>query len=82
MQAMALSKKKDYEPALRSLQEAISKNFKIRENPLFMLIKGEIEYAMKDFDAAKATMEMAYSLPGVKDNSVPAVSNFKIIAFS
>jgi tetratricopeptide repeat protein 21B len=41
---MIRSKKKEFEGALNSLQEAISINFKIRENPLFMLIKGGIEY--------------------------------------
>jgi tetratricopeptide repeat protein 21B len=40
--AMIRSKKKDYESALNTLQEAIAINFKIRENPLFMLIKAEI----------------------------------------
>ena len=29
--------------ANNSLEQAISNNFKIRENPLFMLVKGEIE---------------------------------------
>ena len=38
--AMTKKKKKDYEAALNSLQDAIAINFKIRENPLFMLLKG------------------------------------------
>lgn len=42
LQAMIRSKKKEFEGAQTSLQEAISINFKIRENPLFMLIKGGI----------------------------------------
>lgn len=50
---MIRSKKKDYESALSSLQEAIAINFKIRENPLFMLIKGEIEYEMKSYQTAE-----------------------------
>lgn len=37
--AMIRNKKKDFESALNCLQEAIAINFKIRENPLFMLIK-------------------------------------------
>jgi tetratricopeptide repeat protein 21B len=82
MQAMTLNKKGEHGPALLSLQEAISKNFQIRENPLFMLIKGEIEFSKKDFEAAQATMEAAYALPGVKDNLVSINSSFKIVAFS
>lgn len=37
---MIRNKKKDFDAAMNSLQDAISINFKIRENPLFMLIKG------------------------------------------
>lgn len=64
--AMIRNKKKDYESALNSLQEAIAINFKIRENPLFMLIKGEIEYEMKNFQASEETMVQAIVLPSVK----------------
>lgn len=39
---MIKNKKKDFQAAFNSLQEAISHNFKIRENALFMLLKGEI----------------------------------------
>lgn len=49
---MIKNKKKDYEAAMNSLQEAISINFKIRDNPLFMLIKGEIEYEMGQYAVA------------------------------
>lgn len=40
--AMIKNKKRDFEAAMNNLQEAIAINFKIRENPLFMLLKGEI----------------------------------------
>lgn len=40
IQGMIRNKKKDFEAAMNCLQEAIAINFKIRENPLFMLIKG------------------------------------------
>ena len=53
LNAMIRNKKKDYDAAMNSLQEAISINFKIRENPLFMLIKGEIEYAMEQYVTAE-----------------------------
>jgi len=52
LQAMIRSKKREFEAALSSLQEAISLNFKIRENALFMLIKGDIEYEMGDYVTA------------------------------
>lgn len=51
--AMIKNKKRDFEAALNSLQEAISISFKIRENPLFMLIKGEIEYEMGNYPLAE-----------------------------
>ncbi len=39
---MIKKKKKDYEAATSNLREAIAINFNIRDNPLFMLVKGEI----------------------------------------
>jgi tetratricopeptide repeat protein 21B len=53
LQALIKSKKKEFDAALNALQEAISINFKIRENPLFMLIKGGIEYEMEDYITAE-----------------------------
>lgn len=66
MEAMIKKKKKQFEGAMNSLNEAISHNFKIRENPLFMLIKGEIEYDTGDYVAAEMTAQQAYNLPVIK----------------
>ena len=38
-----------FDAAATSLSQAISNNFMIRENPLFMLVKGEIEYRTEKF---------------------------------
>jgi tetratricopeptide repeat protein 21B len=83
LNAMIRNKKKDYDAAMNSLQEAISINFKIRENPLFMLIKGEIEYAMEQYATAEETMVQAITLPAVKRKSVedPTAKKFKILSF-
>ncbi len=83
LNAMIRNKKKDYDAAMNSLQEAISINFKIRENPLFMLIKGEIEYAMEQYATAEETMVQAIALPAVKRKSVedPTAKKFKILSF-
>jgi tetratricopeptide repeat protein 21B len=83
LMAMIRSKKKDYEAALNSLQEAIAINFKIRENPLFMLIKAEIEYEMKNYQASEETMVQAISLPSVKKRmSDESNKKFKVLSFS
>lgn len=37
---------------------------------MFMLVKGEIEYLMKDYSSALSTAEAAYELPGIKERSL------------
>ena len=49
------------------LSQAIANNFQIRENPLFLLFKGQLEYEAKDYVAALQTLELAYDLPGIRD---------------
>ena len=53
--------------ASSSLNQAISNNFMIRENPLFMLLKGEVEYRTSKYQDCLRTMEAAYEIPGVKE---------------
>lgn len=51
------------------LSQAIANNFQIRENPLFLLFKGQLEYEARDYNAALQTLELAYDLPGIRDKS-------------
>ena len=51
--------------AYSNLEQAIANNLHIRENPLFMLIKGEIELKSGKTEAALQTLEAAFQLPGV-----------------
>lgn len=51
--------------AYSNLEQAIANNLSIRENPLFMLIKGEIELKSGDNESALNTLEAAFKLPGV-----------------
>ena len=82
LQALIRSKNKEFDAALNSLQEAISINFKIRENPLFMFIKGGIEYEMADYTSAEETMVVAAGLPSVRRKVTdPNMFNFKVITF-
>lgn len=39
----------------------------IRENPLFMLVKGEVEYRTEKYQDCLKTTEAAYELSGVKE---------------
>ena len=41
----------------------------MRENPLFMLIKAEVEYNSGDYVTALSTCETAYELNGIKEKS-------------
>lgn len=53
--------------ARNSLQQALSLDFKIRENPVFMMIKAQIEAKDGQWEQAKETLLHAYGLPGVKE---------------
>ena len=52
--------------AYACMEEAIANNFQVREHPLFMLVKGEIELKNNDKETALATLETAFNLPGAK----------------
>lgn len=65
LQALAQTRGGNLEGALNSLQKAISFDFQIRTNPLFMLVKAEIEFSEKDYQSALATLEQAFILPEV-----------------
>ena len=54
--------------AENALQQAFSQDFKIRENPVFMLMRSEVEMKAGDWASAVKTLEQAYDLPGVKDS--------------
>lgn len=56
----------------------------IRENPLFMLVKGEVEYAQQNYVACLSTMEQAYEIPEVKEkgNSSKMTNAMSVLQFS
>jgi len=64
---MIASSQKNFSLAQTNLSQAISNNFMIRENPLFMLIKGEVEYAQQNYPACLTTLEQAYEISEVKE---------------
>jgi hypothetical protein len=47
----------------QSLKQAFSQDFLIRDNPVFMLMRSDIEMKQKDFAAALKTLEYAFNLP-------------------
>jgi tetratricopeptide repeat protein 21B len=53
-----------------ALQQAFSQDFSIRENPVFMLIKAQVDVKMGNFQEALKSLETAYNLPGVKDKGM------------
>ena len=53
--------------AENALHQAFAQDFKIRENPVFMLMRSEVEMKAGDWLNASKTLEQAYDLPGVKD---------------
>ncbi len=57
--------------AENNLQQAFAHDFRIRENPVFMLMKSEVEIKSQDWPNALKTLEQAFDLPGVKDSAMP-----------
>lgn len=55
--------------AYASVKEALSNNFDLDKNPFFMLVKGQIEFEMKDTEEGLKTLKKAYELPGVQDDA-------------
>mmetsp|Transcript_13183 Transcript_13183/g.20528 ORF Transcript_13183/g.20528 Transcript_13183/m.20528 type:complete len:174 (+) Transcript_13183:1597-2118(+) len=53
-----------------NLQQAFAQDFQIRENPVFMLMRSDVEIRGEDWEAALKTLEAAYNLPQVQDPSV------------
>ena len=49
------------------LKQAFAQDFSIRENPVFMLMKSEVEIIGKNWTDALATLEHAFKLPAVAD---------------
>ena len=52
--------------AQTTLEQALARSFTIRENPLFMLVKGQVEVKQKKFADAIKTFEAALGLPGIR----------------
>ena len=46
-----------------NLQQAFAQDFSIRENPVFMLMRSDVEIRGQDWDAALKTLEAAFNLP-------------------
>ena len=53
--------------AENSLNEAFSQDFSIRENPVFMLMRSDVEINGQNWESALKTLEAAYKLPQVED---------------
>jgi tetratricopeptide repeat protein 21B len=55
-----------YASAQTTLEQALARSFTIRENPLFMLVKGQVEMKLKKFHDAIKTFEATMALPGIR----------------
>ena len=65
--AMINSESGNMKAAENSLQQAFAQDFKIRENPVFMLMRSEVEIKVSDWPNALKTLESCFELPGVRD---------------
>ena len=46
--------------AYHYIESALSEDFTIRDNPYFMLLKGQIELKLKEYEKALASLQQAY----------------------
>jgi len=58
---------KNIQAAKSALQNALSLDFQIRQNPVFMIIQAQIEAKNEEWEKARDTLTQAYNLPGVKE---------------
>ncbi|ELK28172.1 Tetratricopeptide repeat protein 21B [Myotis davidii] len=61
----------------QSLELCLSYNFKVRENPLYHLIKAQSQKKMGEIGEAIKTLHMAMSLPGVRKIEASSKSKYK-----
>ena len=67
MAALINSEAGNMKAADNYLKQAFAQDFSIRENPVFMLMKSEVEIIGKNWPEAQATLEHAIKLPAVSD---------------
>jgi tetratricopeptide repeat protein 21B len=70
--ALINSEAGNHKAAENNLEEAFAVDFKIREDPLFLLMRSEVELRASEYEKALKTLEEAYEVPGVQDpNETP-----------
>jgi len=67
--------------AEQALDQAISQDFKIRNNPVFMLLKGEVEFKAGHWPESAATLESLMTVKGVRLGSKDAVQDVGMFRF-
>ena len=58
--ALINSENKNMKAAEMNLQQAFAQDFSIRENPVFMLMRSDVEIKGQDWEAALKTLEAAF----------------------
>jgi len=64
----------DFQGAQNALEMALSHNFEIKSNPIFLIVKARVHLAKGDLDESVAILETAMKLPGVKTIESPSKS--------
>ena len=62
LNALICARNGNLQGANYALQQAIANNFNIKGNPMFMLVKGEIEFKTGDYQSSLQTLEAAFQL--------------------
>jgi len=60
--------------ALQSLDKCLSYNFKVRQNPIYYLLRAKCEKADGHLEEALNTLNEIMNLPSFKNNNIPSMN--------
>uniref|UniRef100_A0A1I8EC19 TPR_REGION domain-containing protein n=1 Tax=Wuchereria bancrofti TaxID=6293 RepID=A0A1I8EC19_WUCBA len=69
----------NYEEAGKCLDIGLSNNFKVREHPLYHLIRAKLQKNSKQIAASIQTLQKAIELPSFKDNQTRKRENLEVV---
>jgi len=59
--------------AMQSLDKCLSYNFKVRQNPLYYLLKAKCEKADDQIEESLKTLNEIMNLPSFKNDTIPSI---------
>ena len=67
--------------AFNYLEQALAENFLVKQNPVFLYAKAQLEIDKKEYGQAYTTLESAFELPAIKNKETEKYSRSLILKF-